>query len=200
MARKADPERIARQREVIIKAAALLFGTRGFERTTVAEVARAAGLSSGSVFYYFADKNALFRAVFEYDLPVVEALIARHADAADPVAAVLDVVAELGADAAVPEASGLLVEVLRRIDQDPELLAVVERAETTIRTGLIRLIQRGIDAGTVDRALDPVETAAWLQAVVDAAYLNARPGRSPVPELRRTASTYLAPGRADEHH
>ncbi|WP_424186197.1 TetR/AcrR family transcriptional regulator [Actinokineospora sp. G85] len=199
MARKADPERIARQRETIIAAAALLFGTRGFERTTVAEVARAAGLSSGSVFYYFADKNALFRAIFEHDLPVAEALVARHADAADPVAAVLDVVAELGKDAAVPEASGLLVEVLRRIDQDPELLAVIERTESIIRSGLARLIQRGIDAGAVDPALDPGETAAWLQAVVDAAYLNARPGRSSVPELRRTASTYLAPGRADAH-
>lgn len=89
----------------------------------------------------------------------------------------------------------MLVELLRRIGDDPELLAVVSRTEVVIREGLAALIARGIAGGAVDPDLDPTETAVWLQAIVDATYLNARPGHAPQVELRRTVLGYLAPPR-----
>ncbi|MEU3274433.1 TetR/AcrR family transcriptional regulator [Saccharomonospora sp. NPDC006951] len=193
MPRRADPERIARKKEEIAVAAGRLFATSGFERTSVAQVAAAAGTSTASVFYYFTDKAALFRAVFERDLPSAEALMRRFADARSPVPAILDVLSHLAEDAADPSASGMLVELLRRVDHDPELLAVVMRTAEVIREGLASLIARGIADGDIDEQLDPAETAAWLQAIVDATYLNASPGHSPLPELRRTALAYLAP-------
>ncbi|RCV55889.1 TetR/AcrR family transcriptional regulator [Marinitenerispora sediminis] len=202
MARTVDPGRTAQRREAILLAAGRLFGERGYERTTVAQIAEAAGLSAASVFYYFADKPAVFRAVFERDLPLAEALVARHADDADPVAAILDVLSELAEDAADPAAAGMLVELLRRVEHDPDLLSVVTRTARVVRDGLAELIARGAEEGTVDPELDPAEAATWLQAVVDATYLNARPGHSPVPALRRTALGYLAPnqlGRTQDH-
>ncbi|MEV7090446.1 TetR/AcrR family transcriptional regulator [Streptomyces sp. NPDC093085] len=197
MARVVDPALHARRREAIVGAAGRLFGEQGFERTTVAQVASAAGLSSGSVFYYFADKQALFRALFERDLPRAEALVARHEGSGDPFAAVLDVVAELAAEAEEPGASGMVVELLRRIAHDPELLDVVGRTSQVVRDGLAGLLARGIEAGTVDPELDPAEAAAWLENMVDAAYLGARPGHSPLPALHRTVTRYLAPVETD---
>lgn len=170
-----------------------LFAAQGYERTSVADIAKAVGTSPASVFYYFNDKAALFRAVFERDLPAAQALITRHTDAQAPVSAILDVLDELAKDAADPNASGMLVELLRRAEHDPALLAVVGRTAEVLRDGLAALITRGIDDGDIDPALDPIETAAWLQAIVDATYLNARPGHSPLPELRRTALGYLTP-------
>lgn len=201
MARRADQERIAQKREQIAAQAGRLFAAQGYERTSVAEIATAVGISPASVFYYFNDKAALFRAVFERDLPAAEALIARHADAKEPVSAILDVLGELAKDAIDPGASGMLVELLRRAEHDPDLIAVVGRTSEVVRDGLAVLIERGIDDGDIDPALDPIQTATWLQAIVDATYLNARPGYSPLPELRRTALGYLTtfPSQGVDH-
>lgn len=201
MARRADQERIAQKREQIAAQAGRLFAAQGYERTSVAEIATAVGISPASVFYYFNDKAALFRAVFERDLPAAEALIARHADAEEPVSAILDVLGELAKDAIDPGASGMLVELLRRAEHDPDLIAVVGRTSEVVRDGLAVLIERGIDDGDIDPALDPIQTATWLQTIVDATYLNARPGYSPLPELRRTALFYLTafPSQGVDH-
>ena len=198
--RRADPERIAQKREQIAVEAGRLFAAQGYDRTSVAEVAKAVGTSPASVFYYFEDKASLFRAVFERDLPAAEALIARHVEAPDPVTAILDVLDALARDAADPSASGMLIELLRRAGDDPELLAVVGRTANVLREGLAALISRGITEGAVDPDLDATETAAWLQAIVDATYLNARPGHSPHIELHRTVLGYLNPpqGRQEE--
>lgn len=198
--RRADPERIAQKREQIAVEAGRLFAAQGYDRTSVAEVAKAVGTSPASVFYYFEDKASLFRAVFERDLPAAEALIARHVEAPDPVTAILDVLDALARDAADPSASGMLIELLRRAGDDPELLAVVGRTANILREGLAALISRGITEGAIDPDLDATETAAWLQAIVDATYLNARPGHSPHIELHRTVLGYLNPpqGRQEE--
>lgn len=198
--RRADPERIAQKREQIAVEAGRLFAAQGYDRTSVAEVAKAVGTSPASVFYYFEDKASLFRAVFERDLPAAEALIARHVEAPDPVTAILDVLDALARDAADPSASGMLIELLRRAGDDPELLAVVGRTANVLREGLAALISRGIAEGAIDPDLDATETAAWLQAIVDATYLNARPGHSPHIELHRTVLGYLNPpqGRQEE--
>lgn len=193
MARTVDAEQAARRREAITLAAARLFATQGFEQTTVADIARSVDLSAGSVFYYFPDKRAVFRSVFERDLPVSRELVARFADAERPLAAILEFVAELAADARDPSASGLLVELLRQAGRDPELVAVVTRNARIVWEGLAGLIARGIADGEVDAALDPDETAAWIQTIVDAVYLNADPARDPAPALRRTVARYLRP-------
>lgn len=178
-----------------------MFAAQGYDHTSVAQIAEAVGTSPASVFYYFDDKAALFRAVFERDLPLAEALIAAHRDAADPLDAILKILEALADDAASPEASGMLVEILRRVEHDPELIALVEHTAGVIRTGLSSLITRGIAAGSIDPQLDPTETATWLQSIVDAAYLNARPGHSPHVELRRTALGYLTtPNNQEEPH
>ena len=48
----------------ILRAAAVLFVDRGYERTTIAEVAQAAGVSRATVFWHFSDKAGLFREAF----------------------------------------------------------------------------------------------------------------------------------------
>jgi AcrR family transcriptional regulator len=46
----------------IIESAIRVFGDRGFQPTTMREIASGAGISSGSVYTYFPDKEGLFRA------------------------------------------------------------------------------------------------------------------------------------------
>ena len=198
MARKVDPEKVAQKKAEIADVAARLFAASGFESTSVAEVAREVGTSPASIFYYFPDKASLFRAPFEADLPTAERLIEQHSNTTDPLASILDILSELSKDAAYPYAQGMLVESLRRMGHDPELVAASEKVAAVQRKGLAELIERSINAGQVDATLDPDHTAGWLMTIVDACYLNAEPGHDPSPEVRRTAQGYLRPGYLKE--
>ena len=58
---------MSRVREVgmedrILDSAFSVFGEQGFQATTLKEIAQAAGISTGSVYTYFSDKESLFRA------------------------------------------------------------------------------------------------------------------------------------------
>jgi AcrR family transcriptional regulator len=46
----------------ILDSAFSVFGEQGFQATTIKEIACGAGISSGSIYTYFPDKEALFRA------------------------------------------------------------------------------------------------------------------------------------------
>src|SRR5690242_1437830 len=63
------------RRREIIQAAADIFAQRGFDSATVAEVAKKAGVSAGTVLHYFGSKAGLFEDVMhERFLEHVEAL------------------------------------------------------------------------------------------------------------------------------
>jgi AcrR family transcriptional regulator len=53
-----------RTRSAIVDAARDLFTAKGFADTSTAEVVEAAGVTRGALYHHFADKNALFLAVF----------------------------------------------------------------------------------------------------------------------------------------
>lgn len=59
-----DPERIERRREQIIKAAVQRFAVDGFHRTTIKDIADAAGFSSGLIYSYVKDKEDVLFLVF----------------------------------------------------------------------------------------------------------------------------------------
>jgi len=80
------------------RAALELYGDRGFERTTVAEIAERAGLTERTFFRHFADKReVLFAGSGELEAALVEAVADAPATAAplDAVAAGLEALGEL---------------------------------------------------------------------------------------------------------
>lgn len=58
----------ANRRAAIVRAAARLFRDRGFDGTTVRDIATAVGMRSGSPFYHFASKEEILFAVMEEGL------------------------------------------------------------------------------------------------------------------------------------
>ena len=61
------------KRARILRAARELFSKRGFEQTTTREIARRAGVGTGTVFVYFRDKDELLFHVFREELEPVGA-------------------------------------------------------------------------------------------------------------------------------
>jgi len=66
--RAAGPTRLAAEhrREQLIAAATPLFAQRGFEGTTTAQIAKAAGVSEAIIFKHFAHKEELYEAILEH--------------------------------------------------------------------------------------------------------------------------------------
>ncbi|MFD4461369.1 TetR/AcrR family transcriptional regulator [Nocardia sp. NPDC058480] len=191
MARTADPALQAQRRAAITGAAAVLFAERGFDATPVTAIAHAVGLSSATVFHYFGDKRGVFRAIFEQDLATSRALVERHSEPGDPLAAILDMVAELVEPATDPAAAGLVVEVIRQVGHDPLLATILEENDGIVNAGLTHLLRRAHDL--IDPALDPSATATWIRAIADSAFLYASdPGAvEPVDTIRTIVLRYL---------
>lgn len=60
---KVREQRHAATRAKILEAAKTCFAEVGYERATIREIARVAGMSTGAVFGNFADKEALYQAI-----------------------------------------------------------------------------------------------------------------------------------------
>ncbi|ADG77447.1 Transcriptional regulator, TetR family OS=Tsukamurella paurometabola (strain ATCC 8368 / DSM/ CCUG 35730 / CIP 100753 / JCM 10117 / KCTC 9821 / NBRC 16120/ NCIMB 702349 / NCTC 13040) OX=521096 GN=Tpau_0811 PE=4 SV=1 [Tsukamurella paurometabola] len=190
MARTVDPALTARRRAAILAAAAAEFSAAGFERARASDIAARAGVSSGTVFYYFTDKAGLFRALFGGDIERYEHMRARafaEADPADGVRLMLDALTDSATD---PVAPGLMAELIRRIGADPELAEIVATSDGIARDTLAELIGRGQANGTVDPALDPAHAAMFLISITDGAHLA---GGDVRPDVQRAAFAYLAP-------
>jgi AcrR family transcriptional regulator len=67
-ARRAMPQRAASEvtRRQILETALTLFRERGFEATTIRDIAKEAGLSLGAAYYYFPSKEAIVGAYYDY--------------------------------------------------------------------------------------------------------------------------------------
>jgi TetR/AcrR family transcriptional regulator, transcriptional repressor for nem operon len=64
------------KRQRLLDAACQVFYTSGVERTTLADIAAAAGIPLGNVYYYFKTKSDLVRAVVEAHLGEARAMLA----------------------------------------------------------------------------------------------------------------------------
>ena len=53
------------KKDAIIRAATILFSTKGFENTRMSEISRMTGAAEGTIFYHFKNKEDLFLAILE---------------------------------------------------------------------------------------------------------------------------------------
>ena len=63
-----DGQDEANRRQALIRVSARLFREKGFEATTVRDIAGAVGMRSGSPFYHFSNKQEILKAVMEEGL------------------------------------------------------------------------------------------------------------------------------------
>lgn len=76
MPRNRRPQDREEKRQEIVRAAAALFTEVGYDETSTTKIATAAGVTTTTIYWYFADKDALLVAVLDH---VLEAALAEAA-------------------------------------------------------------------------------------------------------------------------
>lgn len=169
--RTVDPKKHAAKKRHITDTAAGLFARKGFERTTVADICTAAGISTGSLFHYFPTKRAIFREIFEQD-GHDNAVVFARARELGPWDGVLLVIDHLSAPALDRAVAGLVLEVVAQASRDPELSELLTRNEQVLRDELAHLLQQAHDARQIELPVSAQAAASWVQGLVDVLFMR----------------------------
>ena len=94
MARRTKEDALA-TREALLDAAELVFEQRGVSRTSLSDIAKAAGVTRGAVYWHFKDKADLFTAMMDRVVLPLDESMARLAEVErDPLVQLLERVHE----------------------------------------------------------------------------------------------------------
>lgn len=77
-------EKKRQTRKAIIAAAVRLFDLKGFEKTSIEELAKEAGIGKGTIYTYFQTKSEIFYAFCEEQLEFIHEELARKTDPSAP--------------------------------------------------------------------------------------------------------------------
>lgn len=156
--RRTQAERSASTRAALLAAARQLFGSKGYAATGREEIVELAGVTRGALYHHFANKEDVFRAVFE---EMEREVVAQVASAAMSAGGPLEQLA-VGSQAYLDAAMDPAVQQVMLLD-GPSVLSWEVRQEIAAACGLglIREVLRAaMEAGHLERR--PVEPLAHV--------------------------------------
>jgi TetR/AcrR family transcriptional regulator, repressor for uid operon len=160
------------RRKEILAAASACFVRQGFHATSMQDVCRAAGMSAGTLYHYFASKSEIIAGIIADERGMTEdvmALIASRSDFIDGLFHALDAMALLVTDNDLALHAEVAAEVLR----DTALRDEARAAEAASRQALAAAVAAAQAQGTVDRRLNPDHTAMLITALLDGLFWHA---------------------------
>lgn len=155
----------ATSRDRLLDAAAEVFCERGYDGTTVAEVARRAGLTTGAIYGNFRDKAELLLQTIERNSARAVADLEAARRAGLGAAGRLLLMARLMVGDPQPEQRRLLVEMFGAGRRDPDVQSRVTATLAAMQHELGRLMDRARTEGDVATEWDPQVLAHFCMTV-----------------------------------
>ena len=163
-------------RQELISAAMRLFGENGYERTTVAEIASAAGVSTKTFFNYFASKDEVLFPHLSRRIDVVVALIEQRRPDDQMADVLVAAMQHMLADALTEEVDGGLAAVrLPMVMSVPAVQAATLHRYFLAETQLARALQRAY-SDTLDLAAAAAVIGSVMGAAIAAALVCLQEG------------------------
>ena len=165
-------------RSLILDTAELVFEARGVSGTSLQEIARAAGLTRGAIYWHFKDKADLFNAMMERVTLPLEAtgeaagFKSRELTLAQVRTGFIDVMRKVMAD---PQLRRVFDIATRKIEYVGEMVVVQERRlamRNTCVTDMERALRRAARAGDLAPGLSPRSAAVGMLALFDGLLQN----------------------------
>jgi TetR/AcrR family acrAB operon transcriptional repressor len=186
----------AETRNGILDAAERVFSERGVSHTSLEDIAKAAGVTRGAIYWHFKNKSDLFTAMVNRVSLPIEDIVARGTDddAGDPLALLREAaVGALKRTATDPQCRRVFDIVTHKCEYLEDLADVKERI-SHIKCGCVELtektIRNAIKRGQLPRNLDARLAAVGLDAMVYGLISNWLADRSYV-KLERDAEMLI---------
>lgn len=147
-------------KEMLLQAALALFADKGYEGTSVRDIARSVGLSESGLYAHFSGKRAIFDAVFARlgPLSAIAALDDLEDPDGDPPAVVRSLVARVMTDWSAP-AARQLISLMSHDDMLHE--AALRDGIAASLGGLAGLFERWMTEGRLDAGLGAPHDLAY---------------------------------------
>ncbi|MDX9724357.1 MAG: TetR/AcrR family transcriptional regulator [Myxococcota bacterium] len=202
----ARPSNTAERKVQITQALMQVMAKRGYDRASIQDVARAAGLTPGLVHYHFKNKQEILLSllqelVSQHQAQLAALLTQAQGDPISELEAFLDLHLGLGAHAN-SEALACWLLISAEALREPDIRLVFAESMAALRAQLSTIIARGIDASCF--ACSPQDTHAISTAIIALiqGYLSlAGSARSLIPKgsaahsARLMSAALLAPTR-----
>ncbi len=147
-------------REALLSECLHLFAERGFASTSVDDIARAAGVTKGAIYWHFAGKDEIFHAILDRIRAqwqeVVHVPVSARGDPLAQLARLFDAYAELFRQS--PDICLFLQQVILDRKNKPFAAAVAKVFATTARF-IARILDDGKARGVVRTDVDSLTTA-----------------------------------------
>ncbi len=177
MARRTRKEALE-TRSRILDAAERVFSRRGVSRTSLDDIARAAGVTRGAIYWHFKDKADLFGAMLGRVALPMEEMLQRTSEAAgdDPLAHVrgrsVAVLRKVAGDARARRVFDVVAHKCEYVDE----MAAVGRRINSMRANCLAQLESGfrnaIRRGLLPASVEARAAAVGLHALVDGLITN----------------------------
>ena len=163
----------------IIEKTASVFNKKGFVGTTLSDMEAATGLTKGSIYNNFENKDEVALAVFDYNLKKVNDLIRKemdkHHSAKEQLISYVKIYGANFSDS--PFTSGgcpILNTAVESDDTHPQLKKKASNAVTAWMNKVANLIEKGIKQKEFRSSINSKETAAMIVASIEGAIMISR--------------------------
>lgn len=158
-------------REFIIEKTAPIFNKKGYAGTSLSDMTEATGLTKGSIYGNFEDKDAVALAAFDHNARKVQEIMRREMDRHDSIRDKLLVYVHVYQNyEKFPFPQGgcpLLNTAVDADDTHPALRARVAAVVQGMKERFIRLLEEGVHRGEFSGTINPEQVALTLIAMIE---------------------------------
>ncbi|PTQ94036.1 TetR family transcriptional regulator [Mucilaginibacter yixingensis] len=173
-----------RTRQFIIERTAPIFNTKGYEGTSMNDMTEATGLTKGSIYGNFANKQEVALAVFDYNHSIVRGRVTTLIDNAqtytDKLLVYVKVYHSFSRGAGfIPGGCPILNTAIEADDTNPPLRDRAAQAIIRWKEKIVKMIEGGIEAGEFKPDVDKLQTAVAIIALIEGGVMIGKVTNSP---------------------
>lgn len=136
-----EAPRAEARRTQIRAAAEQCFRQHGFHGTSIAQISKVAGMSTGHIYHYFENKEAIIADIVAQDLDRLLTLTAELRAASDVKSAMIERAVEGVESNLDPDTARLQLEIVAEAARNPSIAEIVRTADRQCRSSLLETIR-----------------------------------------------------------
>jgi AcrR family transcriptional regulator len=172
-----------RTRRYIIDTTAVLFNTKGYAGTSMSDITEATGLTKGSIYGNFENKEEVALAAFDHNLNIISKTILERINKAETYQDKLMVYAKVyhsyTGSAFSKGGCPILNTAIEADDTDDQLKERAAKAILRWKKGISNLLQAGAEAGELKAGIDHEEVSVTMIALIEGGLMLAKLTDSP---------------------